>query len=302
MRALSRATRRFPLFLALLCALALIGCGSGRILFSFEQPFWSSIGGGRSLRAALAGAAAVHGYFPRVDVGPVGTDASSALAANLASGKYAAAVVGPLLSFEWSTFVSKFPDTRFVLIDVPVPSRDLPSNAVYLDFDRTGAFREAGRAAGESVRGRFGAAEVSPLGQRIAVLTSQGSDLTREETEAFTRGVAEALDGGQPVTRTFASPLDPTGTRAAVDEMRRAGVEIFLLGLGENDPLGLEALHDAGGAAVLADWQVSRAFPAQVLLSIEEDVPGGIRRALDALRAGVPLVQGPVKLVSGKKI
>ena len=302
MRAPSRATRRLSLSFALLCALALTGCGNGRVLFSFEQPFWSSIGGGRSLQAALAGAAAVHGYFPRVDVGPVGADALSALVGNLTAGGYAAAVVGPLLSFQWSTFVARFPGTRFVLIDAPAPAQDLPSNAVYLDFDRTGAFHDAGRAAGESVRGRFGSADVSQLGQRIAVLTSNDSGLAAEEVEAFTRGVAEVLDGGKPVSRTLASPLDRAATRAAVDEMRRAGAEIFLLGLGENDPLGLEALRDAGGAAVLADWQVSGVFPAQVLVSVEEDVPGGITRALDALHAGVSLVQGPVRLVSGKKI
>jgi hypothetical protein len=87
-----------------------------------------------------------------------------------------------------------------------------------------------------------------------------------------------------------------------VDKLRSAGAEIFLLGLGEHDPLGLEALHDSGGTAVVSDWQVSGAFPSQVLLSVEEDVPGGITRALDALRAGISLVQGPVRLVSGKKI
>jgi len=113
---------------------------------------------------------------------------------------------------------------------------------------------------------------------------------------------AEALDGGQPVSRALTAPVDKTRIKAAVDDLRRAGVEVFLLGLGENDPLGLEALRDAGGKAVLADWQVSGAFPSQVLMSVEEDVPGGITRALDALRAGASLVQGPVRLVSGKKI
>jgi hypothetical protein len=87
-----------------------------------------------------------------------------------------------------------------------------------------------------------------------------------------------------------------------VDQLRRAGVETFLLGLGERNPAGLEALRGAGGAAVLADWRASGAFSAQVLLSVEEDVPGGITRALNVLRTGVTRVQGPVRLVSGKKI
>jgi hypothetical protein len=302
MKACQSVMRRCVSILAVLCTLLLTGCGNGRILFSFEPPFWTSIGGGNRLRTALAAAAFMRGYFPRIDVGAAGTDPLAILAGNLASGRYASVIVGPLLSFQWAAFVPEFPGTRFVLVDVPAPDRDLPPNAVFLNFDRTGAFRDAGRAAGESVRGRFGSADISHLGQRIAVLTSVDSDLSAAEVDAFTRGAAEALDGGRPGSRTLAAHPDRTGIRAAVDQMRQAGAEIFLFGLGEDDPLGLEALRDSGGSAVFADWQMSGAFPEQVLMSIEEDVAGGITQAMAALRAGVGRVQGRVSLVSGKKI
>jgi hypothetical protein len=292
---------RLP-FSALLFALLLSGCWNGRALYSFEQPFWSSIGGEPRLHAALAGAAASHGYFPRIDVDGAGTDPQALLAGILGSGAYSAAIVGPLLSFEWTAFVPRFPGTRFVLIDAPPPDQDPPPNAVFLTFDRTGAFRDAGRAAGESVRATHGAAEASLSGSRIAMLTSDASGLAPAEVDAFTRGVAEALDGARPVSRVLAAPSDRAAVRAAVDEMRRAGAEVFLIGLGEQDPMGLEALRDNGGRAIVADWQVSGAFRAQVMLSVEEDVAGGITRALDALRTNVARVQGPVKLVSGKKI
>jgi len=288
--------------LAVLCALLLAGCWNGRILFSFEQPFWSSIGGEPRLRAALAGAAAARGYLPRVAVDAAAADPLAPLVENLTARAYAAVIVGPLLSFEWAAYVPRFPGTWFILVDAPAPVQDPPPNAVYLTFDRTDAFREAGHAAGQSVLGRFGAADASQLGKRIAVLASDDSGLSAAEVSAFTRGVTEALDGGQPVIWSLAAAPDRSMIRAAVDQMRRGGVEIFLLGLGERDPQGLEALRDAGGLAVVADWRVSGAFAAQVMLSIEEDVPGGITHALDALRAGVVRVQGPVRLVSGKKI
>ena len=76
---------------------------------------------------------------------------------------------------------------------------------------------------------------------------------------------------------------------------------MFLLGLGERDPVGLEALREGGGAAVVSDWQASGAFPAQVLASVEEDVPGGIARAL-ASKSAARSVAGPVKVVRGRKI
>jgi hypothetical protein len=301
MKATQRPIRLSALIPAFACALLLTGCWNGRILFTLEEPFWSSIGGDARLGAALAGVAALHGYFPRVVIEPAGTDPLAALAAGLDPGRHAAVVVGPLLSFQWEGFVAKYPRTRFVLIDAPPPGQD-PPNAVFLTFDRTGAFRDAGRAAGADVRKRFGAADASVLGPRIAVLTSVDSDLSPGEVDSFTRGVAEALDGGRPESRLLPAPADAGAISAAVDQLRRAGVETFLLGLGERNPAGLEALRGAGGAAVLADWRASGAFSAQVLLSVEEDVPGGITRALNVLRTGVTRVQGPVRLVSGKKI
>jgi hypothetical protein len=290
------------LFAALLLVLLLCGCWNGRILYSFEPPFWASIGGQPRLQAELAGAAVVRGYFPLVDVRDTGADPQALLSGSIASGGYSAAIVGPLLSFEWAAFVPKFPGTRFILIEAPPPALDPPRNAVFLTFDRTGAFLDAGRAAGESIRAAHGAADAPSSAPRIAILTRENSSLSTAEVDAFIRGAAEALDGVRPAAQVLAGAPDRTAVRAAVDGLRRAGAEVFLFGLGEQDPLGLEAIRDSGGKAIVSDWQVSGAFAAQVMLSVEADVPGGITRALDALRTGVVRVQGPVVLVSGKKI
>lgn len=287
---------------AVLCGLLFTGCWNGRILFVFEQPFWASIGGDARLGASLAGAAAARGYFPRIDIAPAGPDPLAAFAATLASREYAAVIVGPLLSFQWEDFAALHPRTRFVLVDAPFPRRDPAANAVFLTFDRSGAFRDAGRAAAEDIRKRFGSADPSRLGPRIAVLTSLDSDISAEEVDAFTRGVADALEGGRPQAQSLPASVDAGAITAAVNQLKREGAETFLLGLGRNDPAGLEAVRAGGGSAILADWLTSGSLPAQVMLSVENDVPGGITLALDGLRSGVSRVQGPVRLVGGKKI
>ena len=114
------------------------------------------------------------------------------------------------------------------------------------------------------------------------MLLSTDAALTGEETDAFSSGVAEALDGGRPVLRALPSPLDRGAVKAAIEQMRQSGVEIFLLGTGSLDPWCLEVMAGAGGSAVVADWATSRAFPRQVFLSVEEDITGGIGRALAA--------------------
>jgi len=76
-------------------------------------------------------------------------------------------------------------------------------------------------------------------------------------------------------------------------------VEILLLGTGLFDSWCLEVMAGAGGCAVVADWQTSGAFPRQVFLSIEEDIPGGIGRALALAPGSAAPVSGPVRIVSG---
>jgi hypothetical protein len=112
--------------------------------------------------------------------------------------------------------------------------------------------------------------------------------------------VAEALDGARPTVRALADGTDRPGVKAAIEQMRAQGVEIFLLGLGSLDPWCLEVMKDMGGCAVVADWASSGAFPAQVFVSVEEDIPAGISQALTHAAPDVRSVNGPVRVVAGK--
>jgi len=235
------------------------------------------------------------GYIPSFDI-TSSVDPLATLTGMLATGAYSATVVGPLLSLQWADFVPRFPRTRFVLVDAPPPGTGAPPNAVFLTFDRTAAFRQAGRAAGKTLA--TGSASEAVAG----ILSSEASGLTPQESDAFARGVADVHSGALPIEQTLAASADPKDIRAAVAQMRSEGVTIFLLGLGERDPDGLEAVRDAGARAVVSDWQSSRALPSAVVASVEEDVTAGIRLALRALRAGTPRVAGPVSVVGGKKI
>jgi len=293
--------RRAALLLLLcgtVCAVVVLaGCWNGRVLYAFEPPFAATLGDDASLRLALGSAALRHGYVPSFSAA-AGQDPVAVLQQEAGRG-YATVVVGPLLSFQWKQFAAAFPRTRFILVDVPAPDAGAPSNAVFLTFDRTAAFRAAGQLAARTVRA---AAETGAVGfdlaARIGVLAADGSGLLPEEVDAFLGGAAGLLDGARPASRTLPALPDAEAVRAAVTQMRADGVQVFLLGLGERDPVGLEALRDGGAAAVVSDWRHSSPLASQVLASVEEDVEGGISLAL-AASGGSRVVQGPVRLVEG---
>jgi basic membrane lipoprotein Med (substrate-binding protein (PBP1-ABC) superfamily) len=268
-------------------------------MFAFERPFWTSLGDDAQARLSLARAALPHGYLPRIFVTGPQENPAARLAQDISAGGFRTVVVGPLLSFEWPGYVPQSPRTRFILIGGVTPD-DLPQNAVALVFDRTRAFNAAGFAAGESVRERARGEVSVAFGSRIGILLNATSPLTAAETEGFVAGVAEALEGARPTVRVVADGTDRPGVKATVELMHAQGVEIFLLGMGSLDAWCLEVMRDAGGCAVVADWASSNAFPAQVFVSVEEDIPAGIARALARTPGEIREVDGPVRVVPGK--
>jgi hypothetical protein len=275
------------------------GCWNGRLLFSLEQPYWASLGDDLPQRLALARVTLPGGYLPRFTVTDAQGDPGARLANDVASGRFSVVMVGPLLSLEWRGFAPRFPGTRLILVGAP-SSADAPSNVTFLLYDRGAAFRAAGFAAGASVRDEApGAAPAAP-GSRIALFLSSSSELAAAETEAFSSGVAEALGGPRPTLFSIDTSAEKAAVTAAVQQIRRHGAEIILLGVGSLAPWALEAMKSAGGCAVVAGWEASGAFPEQVFLSVEEDLPGGIARALAAAASGAREATGPVRTVAGK--
>jgi hypothetical protein len=275
----------------------LVGCWNGRVLLSFEQPSWVSLGDDIRTRLAIARQSLPRGYLPRFALGSSQGTPVERLSRELRRARYAAVVVGPMLSLEWQAYAASFPATRFLLLGAS-PADRLPANALLIRYDRTRAFAVAGFAAGASVSESAGATIAASLASRVGVVRA-GAALSEDEVQAFSSGVAEALNGGAPVLREAALPVEKQALKGALEQMRRDGVEVFLLGTGSMDAWCLEVLKAVGGCAIVADWSVSGAFPRQVFLSIEEDVPGGIGRGLAGLAAGSRAVSGPVRILAG---
>ncbi len=241
------------------------------------------------MRARLAAGALTHGFLPRIVVIPAAQSPLDQLVHAAGTVHRGAVVVGPLLSYEWGSFAARFPVVRFILIG-DIPPAAVPPNVVVLSYDRTAAFRSAGMRAARVARS---------AGGHVAVLTSGASDLGESETAAFVEGATSGGEQETPVVLSLPALPERAAVQSAVGDLRGAGAEVILLGLGSLDAWALEVMKGTGGHAVLADWKSSGAFPGVVLLSVEEDVPGGVARALRALSHGQKTAVGPVGLAAG---
>ncbi len=198
---------------------SLSGCWRGRLVVCAEPPFWASLGEPLAVRASITWQSLRRGWWPDfLLVGPV-ENPRGRLSAALAGGRYGAAVVGPMLSFEAAGLAQEFPRTRFILVD-GAPQATAGGSSVLLLSDRTAAFQDAGEAARLSLAS-------SGSGGLVGVLAPAGAAAADPEVQAFLRG---AGGGGAPaaVVREIATPVDAMKVKAAVAEMRGSGVEIFL--------------------------------------------------------------------------
>ncbi len=280
------------------CILLFAGCWNGRLLVAMEEPYWTSQGGSALLRWPLARASFTHGYLPRFVLIGAQEDAAARLLREITVRHYRAVVVSPLLSLEPQSYVTASTTTRFLLIEDPAAPPQ--GSAFRLVFDRTESFRTAGYGAGLAVRAEADGSAINALASRIGVLVSMHPPGSQDELAAFTGGVAQALDGGQPSTKSLTDPVDQNAVRSAIEQMRKDGVEIFLLFLGAPDSWALEDIKGSGGSAIVSDWASSKAFPGQVFLSIETDFVGGVAQFLAGKASGQGIVSGPVRIVAGQ--
>ncbi len=251
------------------------------------------------MKAELVIRSLLRGYLPTILSIGVQENARERLVAALGSGRFKAAVVGPLLSFEAAGFVQGFPRVRFVIVGGR-PTEDEASKVTRVVFDRTEAYRRAGDCAQLSLAegppgGRIG---VLVAGASASAAGASASAAGNEEVRAFLEGAGP--DGARAVVRGIDEPVDDAKVRKAVEEMRREGVEIFLPRLGGLDVACLESLGDTGGCAVTSDWEVSRAFPRQVFLSVEERTIDGIAQGLARSGKAGGTVKGAVVLACGE--
>jgi hypothetical protein len=260
-----------------------------------EQPYWYAKGGDAALRWPLVRVSLAHGYLPRFLIIDAQEDPAASLAGALRVRQYKAAVVGPLLSFDLGGLLSQ--PTRFLLVGGP--NTEQRDNVIRLVFDRIDSFKKVGYAAGLSISAEAGGTATNALASRIGVLVSAHPSGTSEELVAFSTGVAQALDGGQPSIRTLSEPGDRNAVKATIDQMRGDGVEIFLLFAGVPDSWALEDMKSSGGCAVVSNWASSRAFPSQVFLSIETDLSGAVAVFLSGTETAARTVKGPVRLFAG---
>ena len=275
------------------CASVLSGCWNGRLLIAMDQTAWAAEDGDTLLHRPLVWTSLAHGYIPGFLLIQPQEDPVASLMKALKTRHYQAVVLGPVL-FPYQGDMFPAGTRALVMNDQAVFQQ---GGVARLEFDRTAAFRTAGLAAGLSISHDAGGTVTNALASRIGVLISARPPGTASDLTAFTEGVAQALDGGQPSVRSISAPVDRIAVKAAIDQMRKDGVEVFLLFMGAPDGWALEDLKDTGGSAVVSNWAASGAFPRQVFLSIEMDFVGGVSLFL-AGRQG--MVSGPVRIVAGQ--
>ncbi len=300
--------------LVIVSALFLGACSQKELLVYAAEPYWESADADGALGGALSSVARAHGLRLRLVLGGVMESVQDNLSRELSRARAAAqmprstaaaqmpwsttavVVTDPLSSAEAADLAPRFPSVLFILMGDS--GGDPRENVVRLLFDRGPAFRTAGHATGLALGGT-NAAEYRG-GAKAGVILEGSRSAASADVAAFASGLKDAGHADRLIIKDLGGAADAAAVQRVVNEMRAGGVEIFLPKLGEQNQVCLDAIRAAGGCVVTEDWRATKAFEAQVFLSVEEDVAGGIDACLSAAPQRPQTVYGPVRLACGK--
>jgi basic membrane lipoprotein Med (substrate-binding protein (PBP1-ABC) superfamily) len=274
-------------FLLVVSTLFVLACSSKQMVVFVSQPYWESADRDGALHRKLSSVAKTHGLGLRLVLAGTTDDARGVLSRELSSSRASVVVAGPLSSAPAAQLAPGFPSVLFILMGEGGSGDG--ANVERLLFDRGPAFRTAGYASGLALGGA-----------KAGVILRSPRSAVEGDVSAFASGLKDAGLADRLVVRDLGGAADPAVVQRAVNEMRAAGVDIFLPKLGDRNQSCLEALRVSGGCAVTEDWEASGAFKSQVFLSIEEDVAAGVDACLKTAGQGRTTVYGPVRLACGR--
>ena len=269
------------------------GCSRTRpehtYLVAVEPPFWHAVTAAwPTLESELRELVLADGRRLQV-LQLTADDPRPELEAALAGARYAGVVLTPLLAFEAEALAEAHPGIRFVQLawtGTDQASRPLqPSNVTEVAFDRSAAFRRAGRLVAAYLAGQ-------PALQ-LAVVAATGSGAAA--VAAFRAGLAAGGAQDRVSEHHFAAERGSAGLRNSLEAAASAGAGVVFLQAGELTGEALRTLADGGRLAVVSNWGNRRGYEATVLVSVDD--PG-----LPAIVAGIEAAPGSRTVVPARVV
>lgn len=281
--------------LPLVFVFALASCSGPRLLVYFSEPYWSAVASPQ-FSEEMSAVARRHNLEMRVANPQITEGVEADLNGELAKGNVRVVVVDPFLSPNVGDVAAGHDSILFILLgQTAQPAR----NVAVLQFDRLDAFRVEGEAVAALLRDESTGSVTAAAPLKVAVLVPAPATPTDPAVAAFTAGLSESDKKDKPFVKEIQRPVDRATVVAATQDLRSRGYEVLFPRLGELNGACLETLAASGGFVVTEDWQASRAYPAQVLMSVEEDIAGGVDACLTAGQKQGQVVSGPVRVVAG---
>jgi hypothetical protein len=257
------------------CIILLLSCSPQKnIYFVTESYFWEVIDYNGKLEEEFSNSARLFG----LNYSTVISDENHQLVLQdiLKDGTESIVILSPFMNN--MEIPEQYPETLFITFGDTIET-DLPDNLLTVVFDRTEAYRKAGKYIAELVLN----SDIHQKGVKIGIIYSNISKQTENEVDAFKHGITETADESIILEREILNIADHAVIRSAVEEMRNNGAFYFLFKLFQSNLYCLESIENLGGYAVVEDWRSSKISEEHVILSVEEDYNSTIRLCLEQM-------------------
>lgn len=278
--------RRFPvtsLIPVLLLPLVFLSCGSPDALLVADPYLTEASGPPDSFRTRVRESGRGAGIPLRLVELPAGGSPFNEVRRLIEERSPGTVVLGPLFTTLAGELAASYPETDFILAGSYLRKLSAQAegagNLVVVSFDRTAAYREAGKRFAETLTAEDGSGPG-------AALFYTGTEERRRELAAFLEGYRQYGSDDALILREVTGLRQRDAVAAAVQEAQAQDAGLYFLSLSSLNPFAFELLERGTSLVITERHPEGGLFGRRLLASIQDDFFRALAEGFTRYRRG----------------
>jgi basic membrane lipoprotein Med (substrate-binding protein (PBP1-ABC) superfamily) len=276
------------IFLIPLCIIVLYFISScsrrNEVIFFAEKYWWNVIDQESNLSQTLNSICTQEGFYLKTVITEKEENYADELMYTASSGRANIIITGPMLAYDVDMIAAEFTDKLFIVIGASDYSDFTSPNVLAVSFDYTSAYYRVGQMVSSLLHPDYYYMYETLQEKKVGIIYSLETDKAREYVDNFKQGFLEEQDAEEIIVEAPENAYDRVQALRAVENLSAQDVKIFLLKNYSLIPACIQKISDMDAYYIIEDWQYLSEYASHLLLSIEEDIPAAVERALHSIK------------------
>lgn len=270
-----------------LCVLAVfmtLSCGSAHdVVFFAERYWWSVIAQETDLSQILDSVCRDYGYNLKIIIVDREESYAERLKQAVSATRSKLIITGPMSTYDVDTLAAEFSNKLFIVIGASDYYDFSSPNVLAVIFNHNSAYYRAGQIVAALLDADYYYMYESLQEKKAGIIYSLETDKAREHVDNFKQGFLRGQSADRLIIEAPENANDRVQVLRSVENLGSQDVKIFLLKNYTMIPACIQKITAMDAYYIIEDWKYLREYDANLLLSIEEDIPDAVTTALQSV-------------------